>query len=231
MSNSCIAGGRAHNEQMYYFTLFLFLLSLGIWFISAFAFWPALVIRVSPVFLCVPVGAATLCGLAAYRRGDRGLIAARYCIMGAFYSMLLVAPSVYLFFRLRDMQVPGGLVRLVYVLLYVVWLFGPITALLALFLLGYQASFVFEERLPFVGEGLANSSSSEGYLLGILGIFLVINVIAWWRSLHDLREEVASSHSRDEVLPSRHYILPFVYPIVLTVLLLLVMHILKLLGI
>ena len=161
--------------------------------------------------------AALLCGIGARKRRMSTL---RYTVAGAFYSMLFVVPSVYLLFRLNDANIPQGLVRLVYIIIYTAWVFGPICLLASLFLMSLNPT-----PIP---------SGGETTLIGWISFaFSIVNILALLKSYHDLNHPHPWSNPVDddgqnieeEMFPDRRYILPFVYPIVLTMVFLIVINI------
>lgn len=184
--------------------------------LSAFAVFLGAVIILSFGIVWSPV-AALLCGIAARKRG---MSTARYSIAGAFYSILFVAPSVYLLLRLHNIKVSGGFVRLTYTIVYTAWLFGPICYLTSLLLMSL-------DPLPTPLSDPLDDPSRFDTLFESIWIdfaFLVVNVFALLKSIHDLNHPRPCSNladdeeqnSRENLLLERRYILPFVYPILLT---------------
>ena len=187
--------------------------------LSAFSVFIGSVILLSFGIVWSPV-AALLCGIAARRRG---MSTARYAIAGAFYSILFVAPSVYLLLHLHNIKVSGGLVRLTYTIVYAAWLLGPICFLVSLLLMSL-------DPLPTP----MSDPSRFDTLLGWIGFaFLVINIFALLKSIHDLNHprprlnlvDDEDQKSRENLLLERRYTLPFVYPILLSTVFLVVINI------
>ena len=70
-----------------------------------------------------PVAAYTCARVAR----SKGVDARRYAIAGAIYSILLFLPWIYLWSKLRNKPLRGITVAIGYVLLYALWLIGPIS--------------------------------------------------------------------------------------------------------
>ena len=157
-------------------------------FIALFA---AIAVMAAPVLgaLWAPF-AALLCAKEARRRG---LDPRRYAKAGALYSVLFFFPWVYLMARMRGRTVPVAAVSAVYVLLYVVWLYGSVLVSLSIA--------IFETPLTFLGL-----------------IWALISVCAWYVSLAMLiirrRSKADESDDCGELLANRVYLAPFALALV-----------------
>ena len=137
-----------------------------------------------------PVAAAS-CAVLARRRG---LSVKRYALAGGIYSVLLLAPYVYLVLKLLDRKPPEELVRWVYFVLMVAWVAGPLT--LAVMFLGIELSVPPEHSPNRIGIIVANGSAAVGNVV-MLGAWLL------WLKLRKPAPE------GDDLLPHVGYVLPF----------------------
>lgn len=129
-------------------------------------------IAISPI-------AAVTCALLAKRRG---LSASKYALVGGAYSLMLLAPAVYLILRLLDRRLPLRFVQFVYLGLILCWVLGPILS--SAWLLWFERS---------------NAISLVGNLA------MLILWVAWWY----LRQGPVTE--RDDVMPPVSYVLPFLF--------------------
>ncbi len=141
--------------------------------------------------------AALICALIARARG---LPVGYYAKIGALYSALLFLPWVYLVARMLDKTIPNILIRIGYVLLYVVWLFASIFITIMFAVLAHPG-------LDHIGD----MTNVDLWLSTLLYITVLFNAGAWFASIRALRR--AHAHRQDDrgVLPAREYIMPFAY--------------------
>ena len=67
--------------------------------------------------------AAAICAVLAWRRG---LSVKRYALMGGVYSLMFLAPSIYLIVRLAGRKPPTALIVVAYLVLMALWVAGPL---------------------------------------------------------------------------------------------------------
>ena len=149
--------------------------------------------------------AALICVLIAR---SRGFSPYRYAVAGMVYSVLFFLPWVYLVTRMCRRSVSIMLIRLVYVLVYGVWLLGSI-------LLTFMDAIVFSDT-TITTFGDINQQNEATALF----ISLPFNVLTLIASLILLLYKSSRSpfYHRDrpgesplDVLPDPVFVLPFVY--------------------
>lgn len=141
-----------------------------------------------------PVAAAT-CALLARRRG---LSAKRYALMGGIYSVMFLAPSVYLIVRLLNRKPPIALVGFAYFVLLALWVAGPMTT--AVSYLWAELS-VSEEYNPYRTLKAVTSGIAIAGNVAMLGFWL-----RWFLRVRVLRNPATEG---DDQLPHMAYVLPF----------------------
>ena len=154
---------------------------------------PIIVITYAGI-LFSPVAAAT-CALLARRRG---LSAKRYALMGGIYSVMFLAPSVYLIVRLLNRKPPIALVGFAYFVLLALWVAGPMTTATSFLWVGFHLSEVFgtNRMITAVTIGIAIAGN-----VAMLGFWL-----RWFRRVRILRKPAPYG---DGLLPHMAYVLPF----------------------
>ncbi len=173
--------------------------------------------------LLAPFAAAT-CFIIARSRGMRPM---RYAVVGALYSTLFFLPFCYLVARMYNRSVPSGYIRVGYVYIYLVWLFGSV--LYNLFLM-----FAYHPGRHHILD-FTNVWVLTAYLIIIV---ICVNLIALSISITKLENSHRNylehtSCVSSSVLPRKAYIMPFVYTFVsllLTVVLLLFLRLLEVLA-
>ena len=141
-----------------------------------------------------PIAAAT-CAVLARRRG---LSAKRYALIGGIYSVMFLAPSVYLIVRLLNRKPPTALVGFAYFVLLALWVAGPMTS--AVSYLWVELS-ISEEYNPYRTLKAVTSGIAIAGNVAMLGFWL-----RWFRRVRILRKPAPYG---DGLLPHVGYVLPF----------------------
>ncbi len=111
----------------------------------------------------------------------RGLNERRHALAGAAYSVFLLLPWILLLVELLGRRVPWFAVLLSYVLLYFVWLSGPVW-----FWANYHAAFYGLELYFVIGGSYASQQNSLLVGYGVIALMLIlwfgsgINLIRKW---------------------------------------------------
>ena len=92
-----------------------------------------------------PIAAAVCWAIARSKKFDVW----RYAFIGALYSVLLFFPWLYLVARMYDQTIPRALIRFVYGLLYVCWIY-VIIVVLVMFLSESSSNAAFENAVFFI---------------------------------------------------------------------------------
>lgn len=129
-------------------------------------------------FLWTPA-AAVIC---ACRARARGLSVSRYALFGALCSVLFIVPWIYLVARMYDKSIPRNIVRTVYIILYALWLIGPIVMLSAV---------VVNELVFWMENANTQRYNLAPYatIFAVSVILAVLNITTWILSLTLLRRQ------------------------------------------
>ncbi len=159
-----------------------------------------LLIIASPVLLALVLGvpaspvAALYCAIKARQRGWN---VGRYALAGAISSALFFWPCVYLIFRINGKKVSLVFVRLFFILIFFIWMLGPVLS----FLLFGTIGFLFER------------DSMNGTIVSSMYLFIGIVNLALWiiarKSLPDLPGIYDGPN--EDIIPDRRYVAPLIY--------------------
>ena len=154
----------------------------------------SIIVTIYAGILFSPVAAAT-CALLARRRG---LSVKRYALMGGIYSVMFLAPSVYLIVRLLNRKPPTALVGFAYFVLLALWVAGSMTS--AVSYLWVELS-VSEEYNPYRTLKAVTTGIAIAGNVAMLGLWL-----RWFLRIRALRKPATEG---DDLLPHMAYVLPF----------------------
>ena len=143
-----------------------------------------------------PVGAVVAAVIAI----RRGLGAMKYALVGLLYSMAFAIPFGYLVSRMTGGWHSAKAVWVVYVLLYLLWMCGPVAGGYILLWGVDTVTSVFLYEVSDDGFG----SKSAWYIW-----LTLLNIISWFASLIWLIAGHFGSRPRDSILPSVYYVAPF----------------------
>ncbi len=164
----------------------------------------------TPLFiLLVPIISALLLGLpmspvaalyCAIKARQKGWNIGRYALAGTISSALFFWPWVYLVFRIHNRKVHLVFVRLFFVLMFIIWMVGPVGLHLLFGFLGFLASISGRDETDI------KYFTAMYICIGIINLILWIIARKNFPNLSDIYDGPA-----ENIIPDRKYIRPLVY--------------------
>ena len=143
----------------------------------------------------IPFG-GTIC---AWTANKKQLPVLKFAIAGALFSLFMLLPWFYLITRMKGKNLPHSAIKSSYMLIYIIWLFGPI--------LFYSWILIGSIDLDPIDE-----FRDETFRAGITSAFMTVTGMSLWITsivrLRIVNKQASPSH---DILPRMEYVAPFAF--------------------